>query len=119
MNRITLQLMGIENISWTNKLIDFAELVLKRLDCINWDLSLLLCNDNFIQDLNKNYRNIDEATDVLSFTLGEKFIDEELGERWVAGDIVISLETLKKIATILMLQKMKNCVDCLFTAYYI
>ena len=51
-----------------------------------------------IRELNKNYRNIDAATDVLSFENGEKFTDED-GSQWtLAGDIAVSVDTLKKNA---------------------
>jgi len=66
-----------------------------------WDreeVSILFCNDDFIHELNKNYRQIDSATDVLSFENGESYEDEN-GEVWLsAGDIAISLETLPKNA---------------------
>ena len=32
------------------------------------ELSLLLCNDNFIRKLNKEWRDVDHATDVLSMS---------------------------------------------------
>jgi probable rRNA maturation factor len=58
-----------------------------------WELSLLFCDDAYIRDLNKRFRDKDEATDVLSFSLGEQD-----GERYLPGDIVISLETLRENA---------------------
>ena len=47
--------------------------------------------------MNKNYREIDSATDILSFENGESYTDEE-GEWLSAGDIAISLDTLPKNA---------------------
>lgn len=32
------------------------------------EVSVLLCNDNFIQDLNKEWRDVDCATDILSMS---------------------------------------------------
>jgi probable rRNA maturation factor len=46
-----------------------------------------------MRELNRQFRGKDEATDVLSFPCGET-IEEEGEERYIPGDIVISLETL-------------------------
>lgn len=56
------------------------------------EISILLCDNEHIHGLNKEYRNIDRPTDVLSFALNEG--DEEMGEeeQLLLGDIVISLE---------------------------
>jgi probable rRNA maturation factor len=71
--------------------------VLERLQRDNWDLSVLFCGDAYIRSLNERFRQQDEATDVLSFALGETI--PEAGEyRYVPGDIVISLETLAENA---------------------
>ena len=61
------------------------------------DFSVLFCSDEFIKELNSQYRNIDSATDVLSFENGEEYEDEE-GLWKNVGDIAISLETLPKNA---------------------
>lgn len=72
--------------------------VLEHLKKENWDVSLHFCSDPFIQELNKAYRNIDSPTDVLSFEMGEMYVDEDGSNRYVAGDIVISVDSLKKNA---------------------
>jgi probable rRNA maturation factor len=44
--------------------------------------------------VNKEYRDIDGPTDVLSFEQGDEYLDDD-GKRWfMAGDILISLDTL-------------------------
>lgn len=55
------------------------------------ELSVLFCDDAFIQQLNKEYRRIDRPTDVLSF--GQD--GPSIGGRRMLGDIVISLETVE------------------------
>jgi probable rRNA maturation factor len=55
------------------------------------ELSVLLCDDPFIRTLNSEYRGIDKATDVLSFSMRE-------GSGFTAspgllGDVVVSVET--------------------------
>jgi probable rRNA maturation factor len=59
----------------------------------NWDLSVVFCGDAGIRALNRQFRSIDEPTDVLSFTLGE--MD---GERFLPGDIVVSFEMVEENA---------------------
>jgi probable rRNA maturation factor len=59
------------------------------------EVSLLFVDDAYIQELNRDYRDKDCATDVLSFALNEgeepDIIDGP--EEMLLGDIVISLET--------------------------
>ncbi|MDR2495006.1 MAG: rRNA maturation RNase YbeY [Spirochaetaceae bacterium] len=75
----------------------FILTVLDRLEHDRWDLSVLFCRDTYIRTLNSRFRHKNEATDVLSFPLGETV--EEAGEiRYLPGDIVISLETLAENA---------------------
>ncbi len=76
----------------------FALKVLERIDHDNWDLSIYFCGNNAIQELNRQYRGKDEATDVLSFALGEIYQDDDGEERILPGDIIISLDTLKENA---------------------
>ena len=59
------------------------------------EISVLLCDDPFITDLNRNYRKKNEPTDVLSF--GQLSDGVPLPEHYyVLGDIVISMETVEK-----------------------
>lgn len=81
--------------SWFSKIEQFMQKVLLHLEKDFQELSVYFCNDSIIQNLNKEYRNIDSATDVLSFE-GDDFYEDENGKWNCLGDIVISLETLKK-----------------------
>jgi probable rRNA maturation factor len=93
MNRVEVNAGEVPLPAWAEGIHHYALKVLGELGKDRWDLSILLCNDAYMQSLNAQYRHKDEATDVLSFELGEDF--EEGGEtRYAAGDIVISLETL-------------------------
>jgi len=98
MNRVEVAAEGVPEPAWTDRLAAFALRVLERMEKDGWDLSVLLCDDGAMRDLNARYRGKDEPTDVLSFELGEAFRDEDGSERWAAGDIVVSLDTLKKNA---------------------
>ena len=63
------------------------------------EVSVTFCDNEYIRKLNKEYRNIDKHTDVLSFPMFEK---EELegieGQAITLGDIIISLERAKEQA---------------------
>lgn len=58
------------------------------------EISVTIVDDEKIQELNRQYRNIDRSTDVLSFPLGENGIYDtnyDTGAKML-GDIVISIE---------------------------
>lgn len=74
---------------------NFISEVLNELNLKNWDISLLFCDDAFIKNLNKQYRDIDSPTDVLSFEQGDEYFDDAGETRFMAGDIVISLDSLR------------------------
>lgn len=83
--------------SWSGSVSRFALKVLDELECGNWELSILLCGDKTITELNSQYRKKAEPTDVLSFNQGVEIKD---GEKtiYLPGDIVISLDTLRENA---------------------
>lgn len=74
---------------------------------IKSEVSILLVDDEKIREINNEHRQIDKATDVLSFPVvdiregeivsdtGDFNLDEEL---LLLGDIIISLETAKRQA---------------------
>lgn len=97
-NRVYISVQDeLEIPSWLEKVEPFVNKVLEKLCFDREEISILFCSDSFIQELNKNYRNIDSPTDVLSFENGEEYEDNE--EKWInVGDIAISVETLPKNA---------------------
>jgi probable rRNA maturation factor len=97
MNRIAIDWRDMNEPSWLKAAEHFAGLVLDAVGKDNWDLSLLFCSDEFIRVLNRDYRGRDEATDVLSFTMGDT-IEEEGRPVFLAGDIVISIPALMRNA---------------------
>ena len=65
------------------------------------EVSVSFVNDERIHELNKEYRDVDRPTDVLSFPMGEDGVydlNNETGA-YILGDIVISLETALKQAS--------------------
>lgn len=63
------------------------------------ELSVLLADDPTVHELNKTYRAMDEATDVLSFSQseGEPFAQPE-GAAPHLGDVIISIDTARRQA---------------------
>ncbi len=59
------------------------------------EMSVLLVDDKAIRELNRDFRQIDRATDVLSFPSGEYPVEE--GAEWFyVGDMALSLERARK-----------------------
>ncbi|MBF8982000.1 rRNA maturation RNase YbeY [Lutibacter sp. B2] len=58
------------------------------------EISITLLDNKMIHELNREYRNIDRETDVLSFPQYESMDDIKIG--MCLGDIVISLEKAKE-----------------------
>jgi probable rRNA maturation factor len=96
-NRVEFSVENTQAPSWLDAARLFIQKVLARLSRDDWDLSVLFCDNAYIRDLNARFRNKDEATDILSFPLGETIVEEGLA-RYLPGDLVISLETLEENA---------------------
>jgi probable rRNA maturation factor len=61
----------------------------------NSEISIVLENNEQIRKLNKDYRGLDEPTDVLSFSFNE--LDPDTGSNYL-GDVIISTQKVKKQA---------------------
>lgn len=98
-NRVLVSVQeDMESPSWLESIEPYMQKVLSALNFDGEEISVLFCNDAFIQELNKEYRNIDAPTDVLSFESGDEYTDED-GKVWLSmGDIIISVETVLKNA---------------------
>ena len=92
MTEVFFNAEGISLPPWTKTAGGFIKSVIRTLGMKNWELSVLFCDNPYIKTLNAQYRNKDEPTDILSFPLGER----DPGGRFLAGDIVISLDALKE-----------------------
>ena len=82
----------IKEIKIIDKLISFA---LNYLNIENAVLNIIIVDNETIHKINKEYRNIDRPTDVISFALEDNkdFID--IGYR-ILGDIYISIEKVRE-----------------------
>ena len=68
------------------------------------DLYITLTNNEEIHKINKEYRNVDRPTDVLSFPMYERDeiknlkVDKNSDEEEILGDIIVSIEKVKEQA---------------------
>jgi probable rRNA maturation factor len=97
MSVVEVNVAEVEPPPWLDNLTSFCRRLLTRLGLEHWEVSILLCGDNYIEFLNKKYRGLLGATDVLSFSQIENTpmasASYPAGELVPAGDVVISLET--------------------------
>lgn len=91
MNIIEVSYQNIHNLDISDGIITFCKVVLQKLEINNWEISILICDNTVIKDLNNNFRSKNEPTDVLSFNQDLIPVDDII----YAGDIVISIETVK------------------------
>lgn len=70
--------------------------LLRAVDQGDAELSILLCDDETIQQLNRDYRDVDRPTDVLAFPLSDEHDPKETPR--AIGDVVISTETAARQA---------------------
>jgi rRNA maturation RNase YbeY len=74
-----------------NKLLKLSSAAFKSTGKKPGDISLVVCDDRFIHELNRKYKGIDGPTDVLSFSMREGEKLQNVGNN--LGDIVISVDT--------------------------
>lgn len=123
MNTCDIIVQNLEEQDWHQSLANYAVLVLEKIGLESWEISVTLCDDEYIRELNASFRGKDEPTDVLSFPLidgdddgGEAVSEdphasgakresgaafdpsswdsEEVTGQVAGGDIVISLNTV-------------------------
>jgi probable rRNA maturation factor len=88
---MTVRLSGRRGSFDRRRLRSRAVRLLRELGCPRAELSIALVDDATIASLNAQYRGIDRATDVLSFSLVEGKHAERRGA--LLGDVVVSLDT--------------------------
>ena len=86
-----------DNIEELDIASDFLNFVLKKLKLKNVMFNVIIINDDSIHKINKEYRNIDRPTDVISFALEDNKKIDVPGLR-ILGDIYISYDTALKQA---------------------
>ena len=97
---ITYEIEKLEEYLDEEKITDFGNFILKseyneEYEKNDYYLSLLITTNDVIQTINRDYRNKDAVTDVISFAYNET---ENIGPMNILGDIVISLDRVKEQA---------------------
>ncbi len=66
------------------------------------EIDVTIVDDEMIKEMNREFRNIDSSTDVLSFPLGENGVYDKnpATDAFMLGDIVISYEHAEKQANL-------------------
>jgi probable rRNA maturation factor len=100
-NAVHVACRGVARPPWLRAAGRYCRSVLRELGTRDWELSVMIADDEVVRELNRSYRGIDKSTDVLSFsqTEGEVVPAAEGGGSFAAGDIVISLPTTERQAT--------------------
>ncbi|OHD54149.1 MAG: rRNA maturation RNase YbeY [Spirochaetes bacterium GWF1_51_8] len=99
MVNIVNQYPKFKNTMILQEISEFIEEVLKDFGRGGRVMNIVLCDDGFIRDLNRDYRGFDKPTDVLSFSMEEGEVlwdgdDDSIGEVPVEmGDVMISVDT--------------------------
>ncbi len=103
---INITTQGIDSVD--QHLVTFLEnvasMMMNKLGYHDFDVSIILCDSDFIHDLNRRYRDKDMPTDILSFPMfpdlvaGEKIILKD-GDCKDLGDLIIFLERIKQDAS--------------------
>ena len=90
---VDLSVEGVPRPAGTARLKAFCGRALQAAGISSWSVGVLLCGDERMSALNLRYRGKAQPTDVLSFPREDGRHDDP-----VAGDIAISVETLRRNA---------------------
>lgn len=96
MNQIGYYNQTKETIEELKEIESFIQYATKKLKLKNAIFNIIIVDNNEIKKINKEYRNIDRETDVISFALEEgQSIDMDFR---ILGDIYISIDKAKSQA---------------------
>ena len=85
----------IDELETVRKVLDFA---VKKENLKIVDFNVIIVREDYIHELNKNYRNIDRVTDVITFALEDDDTVLNASSRRVLGDVYICLDRAKSQA---------------------
>lgn len=74
-----------------NTLNDYVNYLVKKLELDKCEFNIIIIDNKKIKEINKQYRNIDRETDVISFAM-EDNMDIEYKDFRLLGDIYISID---------------------------
>ena len=97
---VNLDFSVLDN-KWNETLPNFKKVIKKASNHVfdeliqfknkDYEISFLMVNNDYIKELNANYRSKDSATNVLSFPMMD---DNSLKHENILGDIVISIDKI-------------------------
>lgn len=99
-NEVEVRSENLEPPSWIDNVSRFAHRVLTYLGMEQWEVSILLTDEDTIQRLNREYRDIDAPTDVLSFgdVEGPSSTGTPIPSAVRTGDLVLSIPFIERQA---------------------
>lgn len=93
---------NVEFINETKEKLDFLDelkglinYAIEYMNTKNVEFNIIFINNKKIHKMNREYRNIDRVTDVITFRLAD-YEDVKINDTTVLGDIYISLEKAKE-----------------------
>jgi len=92
MNKVTFNNLTEEKVEEEELINDVLEFAMKKEKLENTSFSVIFVDNNYIHELNKNYRNIDRETDVITFALEDDDSIINGSDNRMLGDIYISLD---------------------------
>ena len=85
----------IPEIDLVKKVLEFG---MKKEKLNNTSFNVIIVDNNYIHELNKNYRDIDRETDVITFALEDEDSVKLPGDMRILGDIYISIDKARSQA---------------------
>ena len=84
----------IPELDLVKKVLEFG----KKEKLNNTSFNVIIVDNNYIHELNKNYRDIDRETDVITFALEDEDSVKLPGDMRILGDIYISIDKARSQA---------------------
>lgn len=97
MNKIEIFNQTTEEIPELEEVNKVIEIAIKNQKLDNLEFNIIIVDNNYIHELNREYRGIDRPTDVITFALEDNKDFVEIDHR-ILGDIYISLDKAKEQA---------------------
>ena len=85
----------IPELDLVKKVLEFG---MKKENLNHTSFNVIIVDNNYIHELNKNYRNIDRETDVITFALEDEDSVKLPGDIRILGDIYISIDKARSQA---------------------
>ena len=85
----------IPELDLVKKVLEFG---MKKEKLNNTSFNVIIVYNNYIHELNKNYRDIDRETDVITFALEDEDSVKLPGDMRILGDIYISIDKARSQA---------------------